>query len=96
MEAQELKELAARLLEPSEDFKPGDLVEWKPGLKHKKPDGPFVVLELLEGGLRDMEDGAGSMYFMEPLNIMVGMECLSNNGELALMCTDKRRFQLLK
>lgn len=25
-------------------FKPGDIVEWKPGMKHKRSDGPFIVV----------------------------------------------------
>ena len=29
-------------------FKPGDIVDWKPGMAHKDSEGPFVVVELLD------------------------------------------------
>ena len=54
-------------------FKPGDIVDWKPGLRNKKFYGPFVVVEVLDSPIFDNdEDGSGSQYFREPLDIILG------------------------
>jgi hypothetical protein len=29
-------------------FKPGDIVDWKPGMRNKTSYGPFVVVEVLD------------------------------------------------
>ena len=53
-------------------FKPGDIVDWKPGMRNKVAYGPFVVVEVLDAPVFDSEDGSGSQYFREPLDITLG------------------------
>ena len=54
-------------------FKPGDIVDWKPRLRNKNSYGPFVVVEVLDSPIFDNdEDGSGSQYFREPLDIILG------------------------
>jgi hypothetical protein len=79
-------------------FAPGDLVTWKPGLKNKRTpryDQPVVVIEVLETPVLDREDEAGSTYFREPLNLVLGLIWDSNpgRGELVTFHYDGRRFQ---
>lgn len=73
-------------------FKPGMLVTWKPGLKNKKtPDygEPLVLVELLDTPVLDEENGSGSPYFREPLDIICGEIQKSN---FALYHYDSHRF----
>ena len=72
-------------------FKPGDIVEWKPGMKHKRSDGPFVVVEVLDEPIVDTaENGAGTPYFREPLDLIVGTFI---NGDFVTFYYDSRRLQ---
>ncbi|MBK1725169.1 hypothetical protein [Thiocystis violacea] len=88
-----------RLLTRRHAFAPGDLVTWKPGLKnHRIPryGQPAVVVEVLETPVLDQEAGvAGSTYFREPLDLVLGLiwdeePC---RGELMTFHFDSRRFQ---
>ena len=71
-------------------FKPGDIVEWKPGMKHKRSDGPFVVVEVLDYPVVDTESGAGTPYFREPLDLALG--CFVS-GDFVIFYFDSRRVQ---
>ncbi|WP_295441849.1 hypothetical protein [uncultured Thiodictyon sp.] len=76
---------------------PGDLVSWKPGMKnHRLPryGQPVVVLELLEAPVFDGQTDAGSTYFREPRDLVVGMlwETGPARGDLLSFCFDRRRF----
>lgn len=71
-------------------FKPGDIVEWKPGMKHKRSDGPFIVVEVLDEPIIDTNDGAGSAYFREPLDLVLG--CFLS-GDFVTFYYDSRRMQ---
>ena len=71
-------------------FKPGDIVEWKPGMKHKRSDGPFIVVEVLDEPIVDTENSAGSAYFREPLDLILGTFI---NGYFAVFHYDSRRMQ---
>ena len=75
-------------------FKPGDIVEWKPGLKNKRSDGPFVVVEVLrEAALAETKDG-GSPYFREPLDIVLGH--FDSDGDFMIYHYDSRRLQIVE
>ncbi|NEX22226.1 hypothetical protein G3480_18270 [Thiorhodococcus mannitoliphagus] len=79
-------------------FAPGDLVTWKPGLKNKRTpryDQPAVVIEVLETPVLDREDAAGSTYFREPLDLVLGViwDSHPGRGELVTFHFDSRRFQ---
>ena len=72
-------------------FKPGDIVDWKPGLKNRKSVGPFVVVEVLPTAIMSTDESSGSAYFREPLDIILGFVY---NGALVTFHFDSRRFQL--
>ena len=72
-------------------FGPGDIVEWKPSLKNKRSEGPFVVVEVLrEAALAETTDG-GSPYFREPLDITLGH--FDSDGDFMVYHYDSRRLQ---
>ena len=71
-------------------FKPGDIVEWKPGMKHKRSEGPFVVVEVLGEPIIDTNAEAGSAYFREPLDLVLGSFF---GGDFVLFHYDSRRMQ---
>ncbi len=79
-------------------FSPGQLVEWKPGLKNKRIPRygqPAVVIEILETPVLDREDEAGSTYFREPLDVVLGLLWDEGpaRGEFVTFYYDSRRFQ---
>ena len=71
-------------------FKPGDIVDWKPGMKHKRSDGPFVVIEVLDEPVVGAVAEAGSAYFREPLDLILGTFI---NGDFVIFHYDSRRMQ---
>lgn len=75
-------------------FNSGDLVEWKPGLRNKgHPDYGVaaVVLTTHAQPVFDETQNAGSAYFREPLDLVIGV--LDSDGDLAALHVDSRRFQ---
>ena len=79
-------------------FAPGQLAEWKPGLKNKRIPRygqPAVVIEILETPVLDREDEAGSTYFREPLDVVLGLLWDEGpaRGEFVTFHYDSRRFQ---
>jgi hypothetical protein len=80
-----LREMAERYLSPN-TFKPGDLVNWKPGLKNKKGEGPFVVIQVLEEPATFMSEearfGPGSPLFRENLDLKIGQICPDGDFEI--------------
>lgn len=87
-----------RLFKRRHDFAPGDLVTWKPGLKHKRYPRygqPAVVLEVLATPVLDPQNEAGATYFREPLDVVVGVlwDEGTDRGELIAFHFDSRRFQ---
>ena len=71
-------------------FKPGDIVEWKPGMKHKRSDGPFVVVEVLDEPVVDAIGDPGLAYFREPLDLVLGSFI---GGDFVTFHYDSRRMQ---
>ncbi len=70
---EELAELGARYL-VKHDFKPGDLVAWKPGLrdcKWPKEGSAGVVMEVILEHRREESDGGNHYY--EPIDVRVGV-----------------------
>jgi hypothetical protein len=75
-------------------LKPGMLVQWKQGLKNRKrprPNEPAVVIEILEKPFYDEENGSGTPYFREPMNLVLGM--VDDDGEFIIFHYDARRFR---
>lgn len=75
-------------------FKPGDLVEWRPGLRNKKAEygEPMIVLSVLDVPIFDGEANSGSLYFREPLDIITGR--IDSNGDFFNLYYDSRRLKL--
>lgn len=78
-------------LNKTHEFSPGEIVEWKPGLKNRNSNGPFIVNRVLDESIVDKEGDSGSSCFMEPLDIILGH--IGSGGEYALHYFDSRRFQ---
>jgi hypothetical protein len=75
-------------------FKPGQLIKWKKGLKHKRvprENQPAVVVEVLVAPVFDQERESGSSYFREPLDIIAGT--INKEGNMVTYHYDSRRFE---
>ena len=78
------------------EFKIGDIVHWKKGLKNKKVPAygePAVVIQNLVQPILDDKEDTSSPYFREPLNIKLGV---IRNGDLLIFHFDSHRFELLQ
>ena len=81
--------------EPERPFQPGDVVTWKEGLANRKRprvDEVAVVVEVLPHAVYSKEKSAGSPYFHEPLDIVLGI--LGSDGDVLRYHFDKHRFRL--
>jgi len=78
------------------DFKVGDIVKWKEGLKNKKLPRykePAIIMEILtEPLLSDLP--SATPYFREKLDIILGI--ITEEEELITFHYDKNRFELYK
>lgn len=84
-------EAAFENFQADHDFRAGQLVQWKRGFKHKKSAGPFVVIDVLDEPIFDNEESAGSPYFREPLDIVLGY--IDNDADFVTFYYDHRRFE---
>lgn len=78
-------------------IRPGQFVEWKPGLKNKrKPEyhQPVIVMELLDEPIYDKRAEAGSPYFREPLDIILGF--FDSDDDFVAYHFDSRRFKVVE
>jgi len=76
-----------------ECFQPGDIVQWKAGLKNKrlpKIDQLAVVVETLSTPITDEDKAASGSYFLEPLDIKLGI--IDDDGDFTVFHYDSRRF----
>ena len=75
------------------EVKPGDLVQWKQGLKNRRLpeyDEPVVVIKVLPETTYSTNEDAGSAYFQEPLTMVLGV--MDSDGELVAFHFDGARF----
>ena len=75
-------------------FKPGQIVRWKKGLQNKRlprEGDPAIVMSLETASVRDKDVSAGSAYFNEPLDIVLGV--IDPDGDFASYYFDSRRFE---
>lgn len=92
MTAEEARERGRHYLK-RHDFKPGDLVRWKAGLRHCKwPEygEPAVVLDVRPGQV-DLEDNGSTTCYQEPRDLRIGL--LSPLGVFAGWWMDSSRFE---
>jgi hypothetical protein len=80
-----------RLFNEKHTFAVGDIVVWKYALKNKRTKGPFVVVHVLDTPLVDHVAEPGSVYFNEPLDIVLGH--IDSDGEFLVYYYDSRRFE---
>ena len=74
-QAKQLRELYRRL-SVRHEFRPGQLVRWKPGLKYRAYphyDEPAVVVRVLPQPVYDDETNSDSKYFREPLDVQLAV-----------------------
>lgn len=74
-------------------FQVGDVVQWKKDMKHKRSEGPFVVMELIDQPLLDrVTEDAGTPYYREPLDVILGT---FNDMDGTFICfhMNSRRFE---
>ena len=79
------------------NFKVGQIVKWKKGLKNKRfplENQPVIVLEVLDEPVFDSETRSGSPYFFEPLDIVLGI--IDSDGDFIRFYYDRMRFESYK
>jgi hypothetical protein len=72
------------------------LVRWKPGLKNKKRpeyNEPAVVVNVLLDPILDTSESAGSPYYRERLDLMLGL--IDSDGDFVIFHFDQQRFEPL-
>jgi hypothetical protein len=77
-----------------ENFAVGQIVKWKEHLKNRKlPDEnqPAIVVSLLGEPIVSNEEDSGSPYFLEPLDIVLGL--LTDDGIFLTFYYDSKRFE---
>lgn len=92
---EQLRDAFAQYERPA-NFKAGDLVTWKPGMKNRNfpANGePVVVIQVLAEPVFGGTNYEGSVEFREPLTLRIG--CLDeNDGEFMVFHVDGARFEL--
>ena len=84
---------AQALYAEKNEFSVGQIVTWKDGLKNKKSDGPFVVVEVITAPLRDQSDDPDSRYYRENLDIVLGS--FDRDGDFICYHYDSARLRPL-
>ncbi len=81
---------------PASGFRPGQIVQWKPGMRNRRipADGePAIVMEVLNPPVFDMcPDMEGSNLFREPLTLVLGIN--DKEGDFLTFHYDGRRFEV--
>ena len=75
------------------EFKKGQFVKWKKGLKNKKfpaEEQPAIVIEILDEPIYGDFD-SGTPYFREPLDLAIGF--IGPRNDFLIFHYDKRRFE---
>ena len=75
------------------EFSVGQIVTWKDGMKNKKSEGPFVVVEVLTDPSLDPSGEAGSPYYRENLDILLGT--FDRDGDFIFYHFDSARMRPL-
>ncbi len=75
------------------EFKKGQIVKWKKGLKNKRlphEEQYAIVIEIFDKPIYGDFD-AGTPYFREPLDLALGF--IGDNDDFIIFHYDKRRFE---
>ncbi len=82
------------LLLQKHDFKSGQAVKWKKGLRNKKfpeENQEAIVIDVLTTPILQHETESGTPYFREPLDLVLAM--LDEDNDLVIFHYDSRRFE---
>ncbi|WP_066375240.1 hypothetical protein [Anabaena sp. CA = ATCC 33047] len=77
-----------------EAFTVGQIVKWKENLKNRRlphKNQPAVVIAILDDPVISTEDESGSPYFLETLDIILGI--IVDDGTFLTFYYDSRRFE---
>jgi hypothetical protein len=77
-----------------ESFEVGQLVKWKENLKNRKlpyKNQPAIVVAILDEPVISNEQESGSPYFLEPLDIILGI--IVDDNTFMTFYYDSRRFE---
>lgn len=86
--------MACTSLLKKESFQVGQLVKWKENLKNRKlpyKTQPAIVVAVLDKPIFSDEKESGSPYFLEPLDIVLGL--LIDDNTFLTFYYDSRRFE---
>ena len=87
----------SKLFSKEYEFSKGQFIKWKPSLKNKhKPriNEPAIVISLLDTPVYDKDKDSGSPYFLEPLDMVIGI-LEEDHDTFMLFYVDRRRFMPL-
>lgn len=76
------------------EFKEGDLVQWKDGLKNRRfPDynEPAIIMEVLDEPIYNEDEEPASPYYNEPLTIKIGF--LVDERDFITYLVNQRRLE---
>jgi hypothetical protein len=81
---------------PAAGFRPGQIVQWKSGMKNRSKPAyaePVIIMEVLNPPVFDSsKEMAGSNLFREPLTLVLGLH--DTDGDFLLFHYDGRRFEV--
>ncbi|MDB9371854.1 hypothetical protein [Nodularia sphaerocarpa] len=86
--------IACNNLLQKESFQVGQLVKWKEYLKNRKiphKKQPAIVVAVLDEPITSSEDESGSPYFLETLDIILGI--MIDDNTFLTFYYDSRRFE---
>ena len=82
---------------PRENFSPGQIVQWKAGMRNRflPAYGELaIVMEVLNPPILDTDaENAGTNYFREPLSLVLGLH--DPDGDFQIFHFDGRRFEVI-
>lgn len=92
-----LRERYHQLKEVRHDLRVGMVITWKPGLSNRRLPlcgKPAVIVEMLDAPLFDTAE-AGSTYFREPLDLIIGVfiEAGEHRGDFMVFHANSQRYQ---
>ena len=87
--AEDLK-IALETYNTKHNFHVGQIVKWKTNMRNKRPEGPFIIVEILDPPIIDPEQDSGLPYFRELLTVKLGR---LDSGCFVVQHYDLNRFQ---
>lgn len=70
---------------------PGDIAQWKQGMRNKRSQGPFIIMDVLSKPVRPTEEDTSSPYRNEHLDVLCGFT--EPDGTFSELLIDSRRLE---